>query len=623
MEFSLRQRRQRGLWHNLSLKNVAKVLLTILLLVVVVHLVSTMWYIAGEGALFSSIISPSNAAITATTATSSSLSFPGERHETQSSFTIVVLAMNRFASLERLLKSLDASDYGKDRVDLVVRFDRPKDASTAWFQEVDKIRTWTAGWRPGNSSVTVANEQMGLRKAWLEAWKPDATSDRAIIFEDDIEVSPVWYRWLQGAHNAYDGRPDMAGISLQRQTLIPLIAAKNTKIPDNGGQPFLYRLVGSIGYSPTASVWRDFLDFAECALASDMDVSVPGFITSKWYNSLDKRSMWTQLFIYFCYHRELSTLYMFPPRKRALAAHWREKGEHHGATQGRDFDLVESSTQTAPFEYPVDLTSLGWDAKPLQSKTVVRSLVMSVAMGYGKTEFDRFVLGLRKHYSGGIALLISSSALPEIKQMLVENDVIVVETNERGGPRASAAWYRIIKSRYSFYKESCRQDQYDLCMMVDFRDVLFQADPFAQMSVPLRPTLHVYLHNILVNKWTIGEVSKCSGGDPSWIQGEWLINAGGIIASPSIISRLSGINDAFGVDCDDQVALNLAVYGKKIPDAEVVLHKQGTGSINNAAWGGEFRTDSRKRILNHDCFPAPVVHQFDVIESTRARAQQG
>ncbi|CAJ1946057.1 unnamed protein product [Cylindrotheca closterium] len=567
------------------------------------------------------------------------------------SFTIVVLGMDRFNSMKRLLDSLDATDYGSDHVDLVIRFDRPTiiatdgTAGAEWLVQVEEIRSRVSStWKQGNAIIVVANEPMGLRRSWLEAWKPQDEHERAIILEDDVEVSPIWYRWLQQAHDTYGERSDLAGISLQRQTLIPKmipiqkgrrnrrmmnkkknIMVKNKKILESPkeGQPFLFRLVGSIGYSPKASVWMDFLDFANCALDTNLDVSVPDLITSGWYGYFDKTSMWTQLFIYFCNHQKLSTLYYFPPNNRVLAAHWREKGAHLSASYGRDFELATAHDEDLHF--PSELASLDWDAKPIESQPTVRPLVMSVALHYGREEFDRFVLGLRKYYRGDIALLISSSATAEIKDLLVEHNVTFLESDAEGGRQFTPKWRRIIKTRYKFYQGMCRPEKYDACMILDFRDVLFQSNPLAQVKVvPSEPTLHVYLHNIKTNRWAKRQVMNCKGAKASWLEDQWFINAGGLIASPSMIAKISTLNRMFGYRCDDQIALNLAVYGKKLSDnSSIIMHKQGEGSINNAAWGGVFHKDSRRRILNHDCFPSPVVHQFDVIEKTKERAKLG
>ena len=271
-------------------------------------------------------------------------------------FKIIILTMNRFDSLKRLMQSLERSDYLSDHVDVIVRFDLPRKPTPQWQEAVDLFRK-NLVWTHGNATVVVAKENMGLRKAWLEAWKPTSDTERAVIFEDDIEVSPSsWYRWLRGAHLAYRDRSDIAGITLQRQTLVPLKTARKNLIPDNSGKPFLYKLVGSIGFSPVASVWMDFLDFTECALASKLSVDTPELVTSDWYKTLDQRTMWTQLFIYFCKYRDLSTLYTFPKNNKALAAHWREKGEHFGKTEGPDFALAD--TVDVSLEYPSDLTKL-------------------------------------------------------------------------------------------------------------------------------------------------------------------------------------------------------------------------------------------------------------------------
>lgn len=279
------------------------------------------------------------------------------------SFQIIILTMDRFHALERLIQSLLASEYLDDKVDLIIRFDLPKNPTDEWRARVETFKA-NLNWNVGDVHVSMSEQNMGLRQAWLSAWRPSSPSERAIIFEDDIEVSPVWYKWIKGAHDNYASRDDIVGFSLQRQTLVPLKEKRENKIDDNGGRPFLYKLVGSIGYAPVASKWIEFLDFAECALANDMSVSTPELITSDWYRALDKRTMWTQLFIYFCKHSNLYTLYAFPSQSLALAAHWREKGEHFARTGGRDFELVGRSSTWA-IEFPENLPKLEWDARPV------------------------------------------------------------------------------------------------------------------------------------------------------------------------------------------------------------------------------------------------------------------
>lgn len=547
---------------------------------------------------------------------------PARSTTTTAAMKIVILTMDRFHSLTRLVRSLEASDYLGDKVDLVIRFDLPKNPTDEWRSRVQGFHSSLLGdnnnaiaWSAGNVSLSIAEQNMGLRRAWLSAWRPSSAEDRAIIFEDDIEVSPLWYKWIKGAYANYGSRHDVAGISLQRQTLVPLKTSRGNAIDDNGGKPFLYKLVGSIGYAPIASQWLEFLDFAECALATDMSVATPELVTSDWYDSLDKRSMWTQLFIYFCKNRNLYTLYAFPSQKLTLAAHWREKGEHYGATEGRDFQLVAGSSSSSSWtiEYPPDVPKLEWDARTSPAEPKLRSLVLTAAVGYQKGEFERFVSNLREHYHGDVAVLVWQQAPREIFELLEKNGFQVVPTPEAGGPRGSLAWYRVNTVRWQFYQDACLESKYDLCMAVDFRDTLFQDDPFRNMKggTSNEAVLHVFEHNLVMNEWHINEAFKCKQRNQE-LRGKQIINAGGFIGSPKAFPLLARWIGQDAKQCDDQVALNLGVYGNLL-NVTVVSHRQGDGSINNVAWGGAFRKDSRQRFLNHNCFPAPAVHQFDIV----------
>lgn len=518
--------------------------------------------------------------------------------------------MDRFESLNRLIRSLQNSHYDNDAVDLVVRFDLPKNPTDAWRSRVENLRS-NVTWNHGLVDISVASENMGLRQAWLTAWRPTSDKDQAIIFEDDIEVSPLWYRWLQGAVGAYHNRTDVAGMSLQRQTLVPHKAHRNNLIPDNGGEPFLYKLVGSIGYAPVASKWRDFLDFAECALATNQAVDTPNLVTSDWYKNLDQRGMWTQLFIYFCDYMNLYTLYAFPPGKRALAAHWREKGEHYGKSEGPDFALISSESTGWNMEYPDNLPKLDWNARPSQQPPL-RSVVLSAAVGYNVPDFYRFAQNIRAHYQGEVVLLVRHNSPPSLLDMLDKHDIKVVKTEETGGKRMTPAWYRVNTARWQFYQDQCQQGTHDFCMAVDFRDSLFQDDPFRGMVPGESTVMHVYEHNIPMNQWHLDIAYGCLGYN-NVLKGKTIINAGGFIASPlamPIVAQWVGVD---AQKCDDQVALNLGIHGKNL-SATVITHRQGEGSINNVAWGGAFRRDSQQRFLNHNCFPSPVVHQFDLIK---------
>ncbi len=259
---------------------------------------------------------------------------------------VVVLTKNRPASLARLLRSITSAHY---RGGAIVAVDIRIDGHDAETLRIAKAWAW------GHKTVTQTNAG-GLRSAWLGAW-PNPVG-RVVVLEDDIELSPEWHSWLVGAWDAYGGRKDLAGISLQRQTLVPKKPSRQSEIV-NGHKPFLYRLVGSIGFSPHPGRWKEFMDWVKTKDLRTFDARVDGLVTSDWYDHLDKKTMWTQLFIRFCDERGLSTLYVNLPDGKTLAAHWREKGEHYAGGDGRDFPPAEAVLS----EFPSELAEYGWDGK--------------------------------------------------------------------------------------------------------------------------------------------------------------------------------------------------------------------------------------------------------------------
>ena len=75
---------------------------------------------------------------------------------------------------------------------------------------------------PGRGAVKpkIFPKNHGLRVAWFQSWTPNSLSDHAIIIEDDLEVSPLWFSWLRRSWLTYGHRTDLAGIALSRQYMV-------------------------------------------------------------------------------------------------------------------------------------------------------------------------------------------------------------------------------------------------------------------------------------------------------------------------------------------------------------------------------------------------------------------
>mmetsp|Transcript_5391 Transcript_5391/g.10826 ORF Transcript_5391/g.10826 Transcript_5391/m.10826 type:complete len:446 (+) Transcript_5391:77-1414(+) len=276
--------------------------------------------------------------------------------EQEAKFVIIVMGWKRHASLGRLLQSLKETDYVGDVVDLDIKIDGGSGAD--WDKSIQVANDF--GWSQGRKRVLVSEENKGLAHAWFSAWNPPSEDHHAIFLEDDIEVSPVWYRWIKLMYKEYGHLPYMAGASLQHQTLRATDGGKESI--KNNNEPFGYKLLGSWGFSPHPKHWKEFLALDRNTVNPD----VKGLITSSWFKAVKKGSMWTQYFIWFSEKHNLYTVHLNPGDKLTLAANFREKGEHYKKTEGRDFDLVPQ-WNPAWDSPPKKLALYGWNCKAVST----------------------------------------------------------------------------------------------------------------------------------------------------------------------------------------------------------------------------------------------------------------
>ena len=270
-----------------------------------------------------------------------------------SAMQVHVLTQERAASLQALLNSLENTDFGGDTVDIFVHIDYSLRNAPC----IEVARTFN--FSSGTVSYSQSETKRGLRNSWFDAWQPQPNG-RAIILEDDIELSADWYKWLKSAWHSYESRSDLAGISLQRQTLVPKKPHKQMEIV-NDHDPFLYALVGSIGFSPHWKRWTEFLAWIASHDVETVDITVPDLVTSDWFDTLDRKTMWTHYFVWFCRQNDLYTLYVNLPDAKTLASHKKLRGEHHNGAEGRDFEVAHRVNA----RFPHHLSKYGWDGRML------------------------------------------------------------------------------------------------------------------------------------------------------------------------------------------------------------------------------------------------------------------
>eukprot|EP01035_Chromulina_nebulosa_P018545 gene18545-24266_t len=206
-------------------------------------------------------------------------------------------------------------------------------------------------WLHGNKTVTIRSTNYGLKRQWFHAWKPNSPNEVAFIFEDDIEVSPYYFKWtyhaikkyyieyesqitshmdlynsiksylntnssksLDSYASSHGGEPLMYGICLQKQHLDPNHHPKKLVIT-NGHQPYLYSLIGSWGPLFFPITWNAFrLWWSNLSNYNESyDPYTEDLFTNQFYNY--NPNIWTPWMIRFAYETGLKCLYPNLPRE--------------------------------------------------------------------------------------------------------------------------------------------------------------------------------------------------------------------------------------------------------------------------------------------------------------------
>ena len=267
-----------------------------------------------------------------------------------------------------------------------------------------------------------------------------------------------------------------------------------------------------------------------------------------------------------------------------------------------------------------------------QSNTVVTALVWS----YPLEVFRIFVLSLRAHYEGDIVLLIYSKPPDDIVQFMEA---------QRVTPMPIVAPPDFSVRRFQDYARVCRHGTYKLCLVADFKDVFFQANPFAGVPKPypglLLPEESKKIGQCIFNSaWMLkgyGPATKKTLADKA------VICSGLIIGTPKGFLELSKRIVQYRASQDmtrieqgirgqqlwgsgwDQAAVEYMAHTGKLDDLNVLMQPRGRGIVNTVGtllsqdvirWQDFLKPpwmDAEGMVLNDDGTPSAVVHQYDRI----------
>ncbi|XP_068666116.1 uncharacterized protein [Aristolochia californica] len=288
-------------------------------------------------------------------------------------FIITVLAYNRISSLSRCLQSLAKADYGQDHVDLHIYIDHFKELNAEnqseilneTLKESHKILEFVDQfvWTFGKKFVHYRTVNVGLQAQWLEAWWPSSDDEFAFIVEDDLEVSPLYYKFLRSLisyyyYNSVNFSPSIYGASLQRPRFV---AGKHGNILqlDSEIHLFLYQMVGTWGQLLFPKQWKEFRLWYDIHKAKGIKPMLQGMVTTGWYKKMGER-IWTPWFIKFIQSRGYFNIYTNFPQQRALSVSHRDAGVNYGRTVGPDSELLDGSSLDFNLSEMQPLETLKW-----------------------------------------------------------------------------------------------------------------------------------------------------------------------------------------------------------------------------------------------------------------------
>ncbi|CAI9106193.1 OLC1v1005278C1 [Oldenlandia corymbosa var. corymbosa] len=290
------------------------------------------------------------------------------------SLVIKVLTYNRLPSLTRCLNSLALAHYddftqvhlhiyidhfpleyndGRGSQDL----DSKLDLSREILDFVDRFK-----WDFGDKLVHYRNLNVGLQSQWLEAWWPSSDDEFAFVVEDDLELSPYYFRFLKSLilnyyYNESNFNPMIYGASLQRPRFVPGKHGNKIQL-DSGTELFLYQLVGTWGQLLFPRPWKEFRLWYDSHKAKGIKPILDGMVTTGWYKRMGER-IWTPWFIKFIHARGYFNIYTNFKNEMALSVSHRDAGVNYGKSAGPDSYLMDENSYNSILELQ-PLSSLKW-----------------------------------------------------------------------------------------------------------------------------------------------------------------------------------------------------------------------------------------------------------------------
>ena len=282
--------------------------------------------------------------------------------------TIVVVAYNRTASLQKLLNSLSQAEYSEDEVNLIISIDYSGDNKI--YKAADAFQ-----WQFGHKKIIRHNTNLGLRKHILSCGDLVLEHESVIILEDDLIVSPYFYKYAKTASNFYFNNLDIAGISLYQYQ-----HNESTKLPFevimDEFDAFFMQVPSSWGQLWTKSQWHNFKEwYNQKQTVSEQDYlpdDVIDWPESSWKKYFNK------------YLVETNRYFVYP--KASFTTNTGAVGEHHNHITA----LHQSSLSMQKYDYRLPQFNETVNSYDQFFEIIPKSTNFNLPIDIGDIEIDIF-----------------------------------------------------------------------------------------------------------------------------------------------------------------------------------------------------------------------------------------
>lgn len=267
---------------------------------------------------------------------------------------IHIISWKRPDELEQLLQSLQTANYNgyNQEIPLFIHIDGGSSP------KVNKLAKKFV-WKHGPKNLDIRKQNVGLREMWLTSLRraaPTSNHTLMLVLEDDMAVSPLYFKWLLQMIDHYARNPDCRDSNLVGFSLSPIVYQNMYKpfyewsadeelrhfLGSKRHSAYLSTVPSSWGGAFWSDQWNQFDSFvqqrtkstfynteAEQDPSPDPSVITPSYFhlphectTKTWTKS------WKRFLVDFMYVRGLWMLYPNLPGKQGLAYAKQSSGLH-------------------------------------------------------------------------------------------------------------------------------------------------------------------------------------------------------------------------------------------------------------------------------------------------------